>query len=85
MNLKYMMLNEKTHILKTYILYDSVYMIIWKDKNIGTENRSVVSRGQGRGESLTLKGQHEGILWGTGIVLNSVCDGFKNPGTCKNS
>lgn len=47
MNLKYMMLNEKTHILKTYILYDSVYMIIWKDKNIGTENRSVVSRGQG--------------------------------------
>ena len=47
MNLKCMMLNERTHILKIYILYDSVYMIIWKDKNIGTENISVVSSGQG--------------------------------------
>lgn len=56
MNLKYMMLNEKTHILKTYILYDSVYMIIWKDKNIGTENRSVVSRGQGKERVLPSRG-----------------------------
>ena len=30
------------------------------------------------------KGQHEGILWDIGIVLYSVCDGFKNLDTCKN-
>lgn len=27
---------------KRYILYDSIYMIFWKSKTIGTENRSVV-------------------------------------------
>lgn len=83
MNLKCMMLNQRTHILKTYILYDSVYMIIWKEYR----DRKQISGFQGpgvRGES-EYKRQHEGILWGTGIVLNSVCDGFKNLGTCKNS
>ena len=69
MNLKCMMLNQRTHILKTYILYDSVYMIIWKEYR----DRKQISGFQGpgvRGES-EYKRQHAFEIHPSGTLLNS--------------
>lgn len=48
---------------KGYVLYDSIYITSWKGKTVRSENRSVVARGWGWKEELTLKGMREFWRW----------------------
>lgn len=66
--------NMKEARLKRLFAY--IYMTFWKKQDyIGVEQIGAPElRG---GECLTMKGQHEGALYGVGVVLYAVCGGYK--------
>lgn len=76
---------SKNTALKTYTLCSSIYMTIWKRQKYRNREKIGGCRGLGISGQSEYNGQREEILWGSRIVLHSVCAGSKNPDTCKNS